>query len=86
MDLLVYFKSMNKIKQNIFFLQNKLVGTALALVWGPPAYDGGAIITEYEIDMTAPDNSTRTVYKGRGTECVVASLLPGRPYLFQVMV
>ena len=53
-------------------------------MWDPPAYDGGAIITEYEIDMTAPDNMTRTVYKGRETECVVASLLPGRPYLFQV--
>ena len=46
--------------------------------------DGGAPVTEYEIDMTSPDNSTRGVYRGRETECVVASLLPGRPYLFQV--
>ena len=40
----------------------------------------------YEIDMTCPDNTTRGVYRGRDTECVVASLLPGRPYMFQVSV
>ncbi|CAB4059243.1 unnamed protein product [Lepeophtheirus salmonis] len=34
--------------------------------------------------MTSPDNLTRTAYKGRDNECAVASLLPGRPYLFQV--
>ena len=34
--------------------------------------------------MTGPDNLTRGVYRGRDTECVVASLLPGRPYLLQV--
>ena len=34
--------------------------------------------------MTSPDNTTRAVYRGHDTECVVASLLPGRPYLFQV--
>ena len=34
--------------------------------------------------MTSPDNTTRAVYHGHDTECVVASLLPGRPYLFQV--
>ena len=41
-------------------------------------------MTEFEIDMTSPDNKTRAVYRGRETDCVVASLLPGRPYLFQV--
>lgn len=44
------------------------------------------ICPRYEIDMTCPDNSTRGVYRGRDTECVVASLLPGRPYMFQVRV
>jgi hypothetical protein len=34
--------------------------------------------------MTTPDSKTVAVYRGRETECVVASLLPGRPYLFQV--
>ena len=38
-----------------------------------PEYDGGAALTEYEIDMTSPGNTTR----GCDTECVVASLLPG---------
>ena len=42
------------------------------------------MIFRYEIDMTCPDNTTRGVYRGRDTECVVASLLPGRPYMFQV--
>ena len=41
-------------------------------------------MSEFEIDMTTPDNKTLAVYRGRDTECVVASLLPGRPYLFQV--
>ncbi len=34
--------------------------------------------------MTSLDNKTKGVYRGRETDCVVASLLPGRPYLFQV--
>ena len=59
---------------------------SLHLTWTPPADDGGATVTEFEIDMTSPDNTTRGVYRGRETECVVASLLPGRPYLFQVKI
>lgn len=58
--------------------------TSLHLKWGWPETDGGSPVTEFEIDMTMPDNKTRAVYRGRETECVVASLLPGRPYLFQV--
>ena len=69
---------------DILFVKNKLPGSALQLIWNAPEYDGGALVTDYEIDMTMPDNSTKGVYRGRNTECVVASLLPGRPYLFQV--
>ena len=58
------------------FLDNCLPG------W--PEIDGGSQVSEFEIDMTTPDNKTLAVYRGRDTECVVASLLPGRPYLFQV--
>jgi len=65
-------------------LIDKPKACSLHLTWIPPVEDGGAPVTEYEIDMTSPDNSTRGVYRGRETECVVASLLPGRPYLFQV--
>ena len=65
-------------------LRDKPKSMSLHLAWKGPDYDGGAPITEFEIDMTSPDNITRGVYRGRDTECVVASLLPGRPYLFQV--
>ena len=65
-------------------LGDKPKSNSLHLAWAAPEYDGGAAITEYEIDMTSPDNTTRGVYRGRDTECVVASLLPGRPYMFQV--
>ena len=58
--------------------------TSLHLKWGWPETDGGSEVTEFEVDMTSPDNQTRQVYRGHDTECVVASLLPGRPYLFQV--
>merc|ERR1719445_978791 len=65
-------------------LRDKPKSMSLHLAWKAPEHDGGAPITEFEIDMTSPDNITRSVYRGRDTECVVASLLPGRPYLFQV--
>jgi len=65
-------------------LRDKPKSMSLHLAWKAPEYDGGAPVTEFEIDMTSPDNITRGVYRGRDTECVVASLLPGRPYLFQV--
>lgn len=65
-------------------LREKPKAMSLHLVWKSPTYDGGAPVTDFEIDMTSPDNLTRGVYRGRDTECVVASLLPGRPYLFQV--
>ena len=48
--------------------------------------DDSFSLLRYEIDMTCPDNTTRGVYRGRDTECVVASLLPGRPYMFQVRI
>jgi hypothetical protein len=65
-------------------LLDKPKAVSVHLSWKYPDYDGGAIVTEFEIDMTSTDNMTRRVYRGRDTECVIASLLPGRPYLFQV--
>ena len=65
-------------------LRDKPKSNSLHLSWAAPETDGGASISEFEIDMTSPDNTTRSVYRGRDTECVVASLMPGRPYLFQV--
>ncbi len=57
---------------------------SLHLKWNYPEVDGGSKITEYEVDMTTNDNRTKMVYGGERTECLVASLLPGRVYLFQV--
>ncbi len=57
---------------------------SLHLRWSEPEVNGGAPITEFEVDMTSPDNKTRPVYRGDRMECLVNSLLPGRPYLFQV--
>lgn len=65
-------------------LAEKAAATSLHLSWSPPGFEGGAKVTEYEIDMTSPDNTTRGVFRGRETQCVVASLLPSRHYLFQV--
>ena len=65
-------------------LRDKPKSNSLHLSWAAPENEGGASVTEFEIDMTSPDNTTRSVYRGRDTECVVASLMPGRPYLFQV--
>ncbi len=49
-----------------------------------PDYDGGSPVIEFEVQVINPDNSSRIVYRGRDLDCVVAGLLPGRPYLFQV--
>ncbi|XP_063590044.1 fibronectin type-III domain-containing protein 3A-like [Penaeus indicus] len=56
----------------------------LQLKWAHPEYNGGATVTEFQVEMTAPDNERRQVYCGRDLECTVASLLPGRPYIFLV--
>ncbi len=48
-----------------------------------PEYDGGSQVIEYMVLMTS-ESSSREVYRGHDLECSVASLLPGRRYLFQV--
>jgi hypothetical protein len=65
-------------------LKDKPKAMSVHLVWQLPENDGGAKVTEYDVEMTSTDNVTRGVYRGRDTECVVASLAPGRIYLFQV--
>ena len=42
------------------------------------------MLTQYEVNLINPDNSSRIVFSGYETECLVASLLPGRIYSFQV--
>ena len=65
-------------------VHGKPKSSSLQLKWGWPETDGGSPVTKFEVAMTELDNETRTVYGGAATECFVASLLPGRPYLFQV--
>ena len=65
-------------------LVTKPKASILQLKWGPPENDGGAPVTEYQLDMTSLDNDRRQVYCGRDAQCTVASLLPGRPYTFLV--
>ncbi len=42
------------------------------------------MVTQYEVNLINPDGSTRIAFSGYETECLVASLLPGRTYSFQV--
>ncbi|CAG5117976.1 unnamed protein product, partial [Candidula unifasciata] len=65
-------------------LQGKPKATSLHLRWCNPDYDGGSQVTHFSAQMISPDNSSREVYKGHDRDCIVAGLLPGRPYLFQV--
>ncbi|XP_041356067.1 fibronectin type-III domain-containing protein 3A-like [Gigantopelta aegis] len=65
-------------------LQGKPKATSLHLRWSYPEYDGGAQVTSYAAQMISPDNTMREVYRGHDLDCIVAGLLPGRPYLFQV--
>lgn len=51
---------------------------------GYPEYNGGAPVTELEVEMTAPDASKRLIHRGPETECIVNDLSPGQPYLFHV--
>ncbi|KAL8559262.1 hypothetical protein ACOMHN_040386 [Nucella lapillus] len=65
-------------------LQGKPKATSLHLRWSYPDYDGGSQVTQFAAQMISPDNTMRAAYKGHDLDCIVAGLLPGRPYLFQV--
>ncbi|KAK7478993.1 hypothetical protein BaRGS_00029754 [Batillaria attramentaria] len=65
-------------------LQGKPKATSLHLRWSYPDYDGGSQVMQFAAQMISPDNTMREVYKGHDLDCIVAGLLPGRPYLFQV--
>lgn len=65
-------------------ISGKPKANSLHLRWTYPDYDGGSPVIEFEVQIINPDNSSRVVYRGRDLDCVVAGLLPGRSYLFQV--
>lgn len=64
--------------------------TSLSLKWTEPDHNGGAPVTEYELDLVDPDqpistiSARHTVYKGRDSECTVSNLQPGNEYSFIV--
>nr|CAD7423352.1 unnamed protein product [Timema monikensis] len=67
------------------WVQGKPRATTFSLKWGYPEYDGGAPLSEFEVEMKCPlDSSQRQVYQGKETECVVTDLSPGQTYVFQV--
>jgi hypothetical protein len=51
---------------------------------GYPEYDGGAPLSEFEVEMTSPNSSRQQAYRGKDTECIVTDLSPGQTYVFQV--
>ncbi|PSN41619.1 hypothetical protein C0J52_17774, partial [Blattella germanica] len=65
-------------------LHGKPRATTLALKWSYPEYDGGAPLTEFEVEMTCPNASRQQAYMGKDTECIVTDLSPGQTYVFQV--
>uniref|UniRef100_A0A8C3UC73 Fibronectin type III domain-containing protein 3B n=1 Tax=Catharus ustulatus TaxID=91951 RepID=A0A8C3UC73_CATUS len=51
------------------------------LQWGKPV---GCPVSEYSVEMTAPEEEVSEVYHGPELECTVSSLLPGASYSFRV--
>ncbi|XP_018022847.1 fibronectin type-III domain-containing protein 3A isoform X2 [Hyalella azteca] len=65
-------------------LAAKPKANVLQLKWDPPAFDGGSIVTEYNVELQQPQGDARLVYSGVSLACTVAGLLPGRPYTLLV--
>lgn len=57
---------------------------SLQLKWSAPELDGGAEILSYEVKMIQPDGSSQILSAGLKLSCTIASLLPGRVYVFSV--
>uniref|UniRef100_A0A8U8AM45 Uncharacterized protein n=1 Tax=Geospiza parvula TaxID=87175 RepID=A0A8U8AM45_GEOPR len=55
------------------------------LQWGKPFFVFyGCPVSEYSVEMTAPEEVVSEVYHGAELECTVGSLLPGATYGFRV--
>jgi len=65
-------------------VSGKAKAHSLHLRWTHPDYDGGSPVTEFEVQMMNSDRSSRMVYRGADLDCVVAGLLPGQIYQFQI--
>ncbi|NXT68937.1 FND3B protein, partial [Chaetops frenatus] len=54
------------------------------LQWDVPPSESGCPVSEYSVEMTAPEEVVSEVYHGPELECTVSSLLPGAVYRFRV--
>ncbi|NWY66175.1 FND3B protein, partial [Erithacus rubecula] len=55
----------------------------LQLQWDVPQSESGCPVSEYSVEMTAPEEMVSEVYHGPELECTVSSLLPGATYGFR---
>ncbi|KAJ7401377.1 hypothetical protein BTVI_96666 [Pitangus sulphuratus] len=54
------------------------------LQWDVPPSESGCPVSEYSVEMTAPEEVVSEVYHGPDLECTVSNLLPGATYGFRV--
>ncbi|NWI76412.1 FND3B protein, partial [Dryoscopus gambensis] len=54
------------------------------LQWDVPPSESSCPVSEYSVEMTAPEEVVSEVYHGPELECTVSSLLPGATYGFRV--
>lgn len=55
------------------------------LQWDKPDYNGGALVTEFEVELERVESHSRQlIYKGKETHCVASDLSPGELYSAQV--
>ncbi|XP_049821835.1 fibronectin type-III domain-containing protein 3a isoform X3 [Aethina tumida] len=66
-------------------LNGKPKSNSISVRWGEPAYNGGAPILEYEVEVVSPKGSQQNlVQKNKETQCVATDLNPGCEYSFRV--
>lgn len=65
-------------------LAGKPRATSAAVRWHPPDFTGGAVVTEYNLDVVASSGETRSAYSGPLLECIVRELTPGAEYRVHV--
>ncbi|KAE8744685.1 hypothetical protein FOCC_FOCC008688, partial [Frankliniella occidentalis] len=69
-----------------FRLHGKPRATSLSLKWSYPNTDGGAPLSQFEIEVAnaEKEKERRQAYVGRETECTVQDLQPGKCYVFHL--
>lgn len=71
-------------------LHGKPRATSLSLKWTEPDYNGGAPVTEFEVDfidsvlVSGTSAMRQNIYRGKEPECTVTDLLPGNSYSLKV--